>query len=521
MLAAGELPHIRRLIARGSRASLKSEKPISSPPIWTTISTGRRRQDHGIQSFITLIPGTGNRAELVLYGFPSEPGTLAIRLTSPEAQELTVTLGDTEPKTFPLRPGWQEIELDVERPVGPSPSLTLIHTGRWPTGATRPILGGGEPEDVAHTAGYDTIDFHGESGTSTWNLGDYLESGNLLKAGFYIETETSEDGRDFFWAGRPAVSPVTRLERRVPALWNILSDAGRSVLLVGHWATWPAETVRGRIVTDRVIYSNFNRDESALEDARGRTHPPELLDRLLPSLTTPDAVPQELLIRLGVDPNAVGWRHEIRRSSKVRAALASTVNYGRWAVELLTEEQPDYTFIYFDALDVISHPDFGVAWTADGDLDPSSPLAEAYRLIDEKLGLVLDVVDPRTRVLVVSDHGFEVFPPQELQKVPTELRVAHTGRHHLEGIFIAAGPGLAVGADLGTPSILDVTPTVLHLFGLPAARDMEGVPLPIDDLPPAPRIPSYGTLEPPGGEHPRSAAEDGLTEHLRSLGYVE
>ena len=33
--------------------------------------------------------------------------------------------------------------------------------------------------------------------------------------------------------------------RRVKALWNILSAAGRSTDVVGWWATWPAETIRG------------------------------------------------------------------------------------------------------------------------------------------------------------------------------------------------------------------------------------------------------------------------------------
>jgi hypothetical protein len=44
--------------------------------------------------------------------------------------------------------------------------------------------------------------------------------------------------------------PVTSQMRRVRAIWNILSDAGRRVGVVGWWATWPAETVNGFIVSD-------------------------------------------------------------------------------------------------------------------------------------------------------------------------------------------------------------------------------------------------------------------------------
>src|SRR6185369_419980 len=44
--------------------------------------------------------------------------------------------------------------------------------------------------------------------------------------------------------------PVTSQMRRVKALWNILSDTGRSTSVVGWWATWPAEPVRGTVVSD-------------------------------------------------------------------------------------------------------------------------------------------------------------------------------------------------------------------------------------------------------------------------------
>ena len=43
--------------------------------------------------------------------------------------------------------------------------------------------------------------------------------------------------------------PVTSRMRRVKAMWNILSDAGRRVDVVGWWATWPPENVNGAIVS--------------------------------------------------------------------------------------------------------------------------------------------------------------------------------------------------------------------------------------------------------------------------------
>jgi hypothetical protein len=45
--------------------------------------------------------------------------------------------------------------------------------------------------------------------------------------------------------------------RRVRAFWNVLSEHGRSVGIVGWWATWPAEPVDGFIVSDRFAYTRM------------------------------------------------------------------------------------------------------------------------------------------------------------------------------------------------------------------------------------------------------------------------
>ncbi|MDE0895830.1 MAG: alkaline phosphatase family protein, partial [Planctomycetota bacterium] len=42
--------------------------------------------------------------------------------------------------------------------------------------------------------------------------------------------------------------PYTSNTRRVPAIWNLASNAGRTVDCVGWWITWPAEPVNGRLV---------------------------------------------------------------------------------------------------------------------------------------------------------------------------------------------------------------------------------------------------------------------------------
>ncbi len=71
--------------------------------------------------------------------------------------------------------------------------------------------------------------------------------------------------------------PVTSEMRRVKAVWNILSDLGKKVAVVGWWATWPAEEVNGAIVSDHTCYHFlFRQGQTGAKDNRGITYPPEL-----------------------------------------------------------------------------------------------------------------------------------------------------------------------------------------------------------------------------------------------------
>jgi predicted AlkP superfamily phosphohydrolase/phosphomutase len=49
-----------------------------------------------------------------------------------------------------------------------------------------------------------------------------------------------------------------------------------------------------------------------------------------------------------------------------------------------------------------------------------------------------------------------------------------TGDHRMEGIFVAAGPGVNHGPLPDGANLLDIAPTVLHLLGVPVPSDMDG-----------------------------------------------
>lgn len=63
--------------------------------------------------------------------------------------------------------------------------------------------------------------------------------------------------------------------------------------------------------------------------------------------------------------------------------------------------------------------------------------------------------------------------PKEIFAVNTGA----TGSHTDWGVFIAAGPGIAPGAEIEHARLMDVTPTALYALGVPLNDDMDGQPI--------------------------------------------
>ena len=89
--------------------------------------------------------------------------------------------------------------------------------------------------------------------------------------------------------------PVNSRYRKVRALWNIFSDAGRDVDFVAWWATWPSEEMNGHQISDRVAYSLF--DVDVPEGGVGTTFPPSYYDEIRSQLVKDGAIGYEQVAR--------------------------------------------------------------------------------------------------------------------------------------------------------------------------------------------------------------------------------
>lgn len=95
--------------------------------------------------------------------------------------------------------------------------------------------------------------------------------------------------------------------------------------------------------------------------------------------------------------------------------------------------------------------------------------------------------------------------------------------HELDGIFLAAGPSFRTSPERVRASVLDITPTLLHLLGLPVYRGMDGEvlsdllttgePVLYEDEPP-------GLRGPAGLESFTAEQREELEKRLKALSYT-
>ncbi len=74
--------------------------------------------------------------------------------------------------------------------------------------------------------------------------------------------------------------------------------------------------------------------------------------------------------------------------------------------------------------------------------------------------------------MVISDHGFHsnsLLPDY----IPAEA-AGPAVEHRDFGIFCLKAPGVRRNERVFGASVLDIAPTILHLFGLPAGADIDG-----------------------------------------------
>ena len=325
-------------------------------------------------------------------------------------------------------------------------------------------------------------------------------------------------------------TPVSSNLRTREALWTILSQKKLRVNVVGWYASWPAETVNGYVVTDHFLPRHQSAfwpvSEQDEEKLGGRTYPRELLKELLPIVPSMQEVAKIDGLELKFKPDGTPEIEKLARLFEPHRVDETRVRIAKY---LMQKSDWDVTMVFIWGIDPMSHLfwRFFEPWTWTGTPIPDDAMAankdkipSYYKKVDRYLGELTAAAGPDAITVIVSDHGFGPATGKTAEGMPL------SGDHRKEGIIVVAGDHVKKGVRVDGASIVDVTPTILYLLGLPVADDMDGRVIEAFFETPLPRpIERIGSYEHSGAKKPEapitSPIDEEIRDQLKALGYLQ
>jgi predicted AlkP superfamily phosphohydrolase/phosphomutase len=166
---------------------------------------------------------------------------------------------------------------------------------------------------------------------------------------------------------------------KAKTLWEVLSDAGKRVIVVNVPVTFPARPVNGILVGD---FLSPKLDERSVYPAA-----------FIPTLKS-----------LGYIVDADPWKMRQSKDQalqEVNAALDARI---RTLFHLFDREEWDYLHVHIMETDRLHH----FLWQQMDEKDPvyAPAFYDFYRRIDQMLGQLASKLDDRTTLVWMADHGF-------------------------------------------------------------------------------------------------------------------
>lgn len=520
LLAAGELPNLKRLCDAGARGVLRSTTHPLTPHAWATIVSGVNAGRHGIWDFterdetgyqLRLVNGSFRRAPAVwdrLRRSGRRTGVVNVPFTwpAPEVDGFAIAGFDAASReqglTYP-----DELRAELRQRFG---SLELDNKF--------PLTDGKLDLDLVRRAAAQKVEI------VRWLVDRY--DPELL----FVVFMAADHIHHLCWTDWEAdglASPVAEvyriLDEATGALAALAGEEG-NVLVISDHGAGPLHGV--------VNLNAWLASEGFLTYATG---------------------------------GGVAGRKLLGDALELRRYLPERLrNAAKQRLPALREraiERGDYTVLDWERTQAFSYGTFGnIVLNVRGREEHGivEPGEEYERVRDEIAARLLELRGPGGERIVAQAHRREdLFHGPELAKVPDLLvefdryawlgkgnlkarsdslwdsieiegggEQSYVGSHRHEGVVVLAGPAVVPGAPVGG-ELVDVAPTMLYLLGEPIPSDLEGRilmealrPELLDERPPAYDDEAPAEFAPKRAELEEEGAAE-VERRLRGLGYLE
>jgi len=332
-------------------------------------------------------------------------------------------------------------------------------------------------------------------------------------------------------ANNGGIRPVYGSSRKTRAIWNILHNQGLKSNVVGWWPSHPSEPINGVMVSNffKMVGKANNRERPLTP---GSVYPAELEEILHEFQVHPLEFTSAMIKPFVPDVEKLDPKEHhvpIEGIAKILAEASTVQAVSTW---LMRNTEWDFMAVYFDAIDHFCHgfmkyhPPRLPQVSEEYFNIYNNVVSGAYILHDMMLERLLELAGEDTTVIILSDHGF--YSNQFRSVALPKFNSAPAIEHSPYGVVCISGPGIKKDERVYGASLLDITPTILSIYGLPIGKDMDGKVLqsifeePVVNA----SINSWDQVEGDFGTIPEDAKEDpfAAAEALRQLvdlGYIE
>ncbi len=271
-------------------------------------------------------------------------------------------------------------------------------------------------------------------------------------------------------SGNPRPASVT--SRQCKTVWNILTQQHLKTNVIGWWPSHPAEPINGVAVSN--LFTKNDKHHNVIEHS---VYPNDWTERIsncrvytedITLTELIDFVPQALSINQDKD----------KHLHNLAALIANAKSTHQATKEIISNTEWDFTAVYFDVIDQVCHtfmkfyPPQMAGVPDDYYALYNQVINQMYIYHDTMLGELIELTGEDTTVMVLSDHGFysNHLRPIRLPNDPASPAFEHAPF----GVFCIKGKNIKQNHTINGASLLDITPTILNLFSLPCATDMDG-----------------------------------------------
>jgi predicted AlkP superfamily phosphohydrolase/phosphomutase len=305
----------------------------------------------------------------------------------------------------------------------------------------------------------------------------------------FTSTTPEQHGVTGFVVG--GITANTNMLKEEP-IWSILSKNGITVGMANVPATFPVMPVNGYMISGMLTRGKNCEDgvlcAPKLSEVQGgdAVYPaslkPELLKNVGDYYIDCERMPSADQLSANQSEFIDGW---LKKVDTIREQQTKLFDY------LLTNHPTEFAFFGQSCEDRTGHWLYPIAPYNAGynpKINGVRPNAfpDQYIAFDKVLGHILSHIDDNTYVIVISDHGIK--PLREFEDKNPHAHMDHEkttpviAKHDfadaddVPGSIFVMGPGIKKDLRLMgmEASVYDVTPTILHIYGISQPEQMQG-----------------------------------------------